>query len=776
MDLCGPMRTESINGKKYVLVIVDDYTRFGWVRFLCTKDETPHVIEKFIVKTQRALNATAKADIGKPSMLPSMNLRRSLTLFKPVKRPEPPSVPPTKKQVEDLFQWFDDDEVIPPPAVPIPSVNAHAAQAIENAIGSPSTKPVYHEGALKLTKQALEAFDAGLRLCQEENHGFERKLVIDFGGIHLLELLALEADQTSSFSRSSQNNGHYQSWTGFTKGQLVDPYTIHEERKAGNHFLPGLQVSQNPIGIFINQSKYAQEILKKFGFDTCTPIDTPMAERPDLDEDKGGKLIDPTRFCGMLNFLDIDLLAGHPKSRKVPPSPLQKLNNRPIRMLNIVLKFIWDALSTTETMDFTFQLNSDRTASIWKSDTSVLEDLKALSWKTCQEGSLLNLSDHRAVVRLPEPKRKNLGEKCIDCIFIGYAKHSKAYRFYVIEPNEHISVNSVIESRDAMFAEKRFTSIPRPKSLMPSSNEDQIGETPVESPIVRRSNRSRVAKSFGSNFQLYFVEGSRDEKEAINDEKDSIMENNTWILYNLPPGCKPLGCKWILKRKMKVDGTIVKFKARLVIQGFRQKEGIDYFDTYASVARIFTIRLLITLATTYNLVIHQMDVKTTMAPKQWHQKFDEVVLSSGFVLNQSDKCVYCKFDKSSNGVIIYLYVDDMLIFGTEQVQVDKLKEFLLSNFSMKDMGEDNVILGIRIKREDKGITITQSHYIKKILKKFKCDDCCPVSTPLDPTIKLMPNTGRVVDQLEYSRAIGCLMYEMISTRPDIAYAMGKLSR
>ncbi|GJU26245.1 retrovirus-related pol polyprotein from transposon TNT 1-94 [Tanacetum coccineum] len=150
-----------------------------------------------------------------------------------------------------------------------------------------------------LTKQALEAFDAGLRLCQEENHGFERKLVIDFGGIHLLELLALEADQTSSFSRSSQNNGHYQSWTGFTKGQLVDPYTIHEERKAGNHFLPGLQVSQNPIGIFINQSKYAQEILKKFGFDTCTPIDTPMAERPDLDEDKGGKLIDPTRFCGM---------------------------------------------------------------------------------------------------------------------------------------------------------------------------------------------------------------------------------------------------------------------------------------------------------------------------------------------------------------------------------------------------------------------------------------------------------------------------------------------
>ncbi|GKE51468.1 zinc finger, CCHC-type containing protein [Tanacetum coccineum] len=164
------------------------------------------------------------------------------------------------------------------------------------------------------------------------------------------------------------------------------------------------------------------------------------------------------------------------------------------------------------------------------------------------------------------------------------------------------------------------------------------------------------------------------------------------------------------------------------------------------------------------------------APKQWHQKFDKVVLSSGFVLNQSDKCVYCKFDKSGDGVIICLYVDDMLIFGTDQDQVDKTKEFLSSNFSMMDMGEADVILSIKIKRGDKGITITQSHYIEKIIKKFKCDDCCPIITPLDPTIKLIPNTGKVVDQLEYSRAIGCLMYAMTSTRPDIAYVVGKLSR
>ncbi|GJW78375.1 zinc finger, CCHC-type containing protein [Tanacetum coccineum] len=374
--------------------------------------------------------------------------------------------------------------------------------------------------------------------------------------------------------------------------------------------------------------------------------------------------------------------------------------------------------------------------------------------------------------------------------------------------------------------------------------DDHTDDVPNEIPEPRKGKRVRKAKSYGYDFKLYLVEGSRDQvgsqytycynieedprtyneamqsrdasfwKEAIDDEIGSIMENNTWVLSNLHPGCKPLGCKWILKRKMKVDEIIDKFKARLVIQGFRQKEGIDYFDTYAPVARITTIRLLLALAAIHNLVIHQMDVKTTFlngdldeevymkqperfvmpgnehkvcklvkslyglkqAPKQWHQKFDEVVLSSGFHLNQSDKYVYSKFDNSGKGVIICLYVDEMLIFGTDQNQVDKNKKFLSSRFLMKDMGEADVILGIKIKRENKGIVITQSYYIEKILKKFNREDCSPVSTPMDLVEKLKPNTGKSVDQLEYSRAIGYLMYAMTSTRLDIAYVVGRLSR
>ncbi|GJR97208.1 zinc finger, CCHC-type containing protein [Tanacetum coccineum] len=150
--------------------------------------------------------------------------------------------------------------------------------------------------------------------------------------------------------------------------------------------------------------------------------------------------------------------------------------------------------------------------------------------------------------------------------------------------------------------------------------------------------------------------------------------------------------------------------------------------------------------------------------------------SSPRSVNNTSSWNWCrKFDESGKRVIICLYVDDMLIFGTDQVQVDMTKEFLSSRFSMKDMGEANVILCIKIKHGSNGIAISQSHYIEKVLKKFNYFDCTPVSTPMDTSEKLMANNGQAVSQLEYSRVIGCLMYLMTCTRPDIAFAVGKLS-
>ncbi|GKF07550.1 hypothetical protein Tco_0041774, partial [Tanacetum coccineum] len=115
-----------------------------------------------------------------------------------------------------------------------------------------------------------------------------------------------------------------------------------------------------------------------------------------------------------------------------------------------------------------------------------------------------------AVVRLPDPKRKTLSEKGIDYIFVGYAEHSKAYRFYVIKPNDSVS-NSIIESRDSIFDENRFSSIPRPKDIIPNSDEsrrdDHSDDVPSEILKPRKGKRVRKAKSYGFDFQLYLVEG-----------------------------------------------------------------------------------------------------------------------------------------------------------------------------------------------------------------------------------------------------------------------------
>ena len=229
-----------------------------------------------------------------------------------------------------------------------------------------------------------------------------------------------------------------------------------------------------------------------------------------------------------------------------------------------------------------------------------------------------------AKVAVPPPKKVKIGPKTIDCIFIGYAHNSNAYRFLVYESNiPDIHKNTIMESRNASFFEDVF---PCKSKEEPSSSkrmlesQDQNEEVEVE---PRRSKRVRTEKSFGPDFLTFMLEGEPQTfkeavnsteglmwKEAIKSEIDSILQNHTWELVDLPPGCKPLSSKWIFKRKMKVDGSIDKYKARLVIKGYRQTEGLDYFDTYSPVTRINSIRMVLAIAALRNLEIHQMDVKT----------------------------------------------------------------------------------------------------------------------------------------------------------------------
>ena len=196
--------------------------------------------------------------------------------------------------------------------------------------------------------------------------------------------------------------------------------------------------------------------------------------------------------------------------------------------------------------------------------------------------------------------------------------------------------------------------------------------------------------------------------------------------------CTPLSTKWVFKRKRKVDGLIEKYKARLVIKCYKETEGLNYFDIYSPATRINSIRMVLAITTLRNLEVHQMDVKTAflnkdleeeiymeqpkgfstprqenkvcklvkslyglkLAPKQWDEKFDNVMMSHGFKINE---CVYVK-DTKLGYVIVCLYVDDMLIVGSDKKMIASTKNMLNSRFDMKDMRLVDVILGKKIKR------------------------------------------------------------------------------
>uniref|UniRef100_A0A2N9EQJ0 CCHC-type domain-containing protein n=1 Tax=Fagus sylvatica TaxID=28930 RepID=A0A2N9EQJ0_FAGSY len=325
--------------------------------------------------------------------------------------------------------------------------------------------------------------------------------------------------------------------------------------------------------------------------------------------------------------------------------------------------------------------------------------------------------------RVPDPKRTKLGPRVIKSVFVGYAVNSKAYRLL------DLSSNTIVESRDVEFIENKFINDSQiePKQTQESDslvNDSLSGNKRIEpsSPNEqRRSQRVRKEKDFGPDFISYQV--------------------NVYL----------------------VEGNKEKVLTRLVAKGFKQREGIDYFDTYALVARIISIRVLIALASIYKLVVHQMDEKTAFLngdldeevymdqPEGFVLLGNEKKVSNGFKHNGANKCVYSKFT-SEYGVIVCLYVDDMLIFGNKYARC------------------------IKVKRHSEGYALCQSHYIEKVLLKYKHLNVKEVNTPFDFNYKLVENTGRAIAQLEFASAIGSMMYAMHCTRPDIAFAVNRLSR
>ena len=311
-------------------------------------------------------------------------------------------------------------------------------------------------------------------------------------------------------------------------------------------------------------------------------------------------------------------------------------------------------------------------------------------------------------------------------------------------------------------------------------------------------------------------------REAMESEYSSLLKNDTWDLVPPPEGKNIVGSQWVLKVKHDENGSVNRFKARLVAQGYSQVKGVDYDEVFSPVARNTSVRSLLALANAHDLEIHQMDVKTAFlngsldceiymsqpegfvdpgrpnhvyklkksiyglkqSARCWNTTLDEYLKSVGYHKSNADGYIYVKSVKEANDrisfVILGVYVDDTIPVLNNPALLKAEKAALCERFEMVDLGEIHYLLGMSIKRdrECRTLTISQSNYVEKVLRKFGMENCKPVSTPLEPGRKFqqLSQDDEPFDVQTYQQAIGCLNYISKVTRPDIAAAVGVLSQ
>jgi len=283
-------------------------------------------------------------------------------------------------------------------------------------------------------------------------------------------------------------------------------------------------------------------------------------------------------------------------------------------------------------------------------------------------------------------------------------------------------------------------------------------------------------------------------------------------LVDPPAGCRPIGLKWVFKVKRDERGAVVKHKARLVARGFVQREGIDFEEVFAPVARMESVQLLLALAGAKDWQVHHLDVKSAFlngdlaeivyvkqapgfivkgaekkvlrlrkalyglrqAPRAWNAKLDATMAELGFQRCATEHALYTR-RRGKEHLIVGVYVDDLIVTGARTADIAKFKEQMAARFRMSDLGPLSYYLGIEVKQGEDTIKLGQRAYALKLIERAGMAGSKAVATPMEERIKLSKqSTAAKVDATLYRSIVGGLRW-LTHTRPDIAFAVGYVS-
>ena len=349
---------------------------------------------------------------------------------------------------------------------------------------------------------------------------------------------------------------------------------------------------------------------------------------------------------------------------------------------------------------------------------------------------------------------------------------------------------------------------------------------------LQRSDRQRrpprLLEDY-ANVATEFEAEPKSFKEAMEtDEADKWKEackheigvlSKTWTLVPRPADRKVIGCKWVFKRKRDADGHVTRHRSRLVVKGYSQIPGVDYQESFAPVARISTLRVLLAVANQRDWDIENSDIRNAslnaelkeavyieqldgfndgsnrviqlhyslyglvQAGHNWNETLNKWLIEIGLTRSKTDPCLYTMITEDKI-LHVAIFVDDLVYTGTIEM-IKWFKQQLNKRFKATHEGEIRLILGMRVERRRniRELEITQERYINDILRRFQMEDCKTSRTPLPNGIvlsaEMCPTTSEEVAAMKekpYKELVGSLMYLTTCTRPDIAQAVGKLCR
>jgi len=308
-------------------------------------------------------------------------------------------------------------------------------------------------------------------------------------------------------------------------------------------------------------------------------------------------------------------------------------------------------------------------------------------------------------------------------------------------------------------------------------------------------------------------------KAACDDEMASLISNQTWEVTPAPPGRSVIGSRWVFALKRGPDGEIVRYKARLVAKGFSQVPGRDYDEVYAPVATHASIRAVMAMVAMEDLELRQLDIKTAFlngvleqrvymqqpegyhtgasgdvcylykcvyglkqAPRVWYQLLKNTLAQYGFTPSRADPCIFIRY--RSDGTwqcILLIYVDDVLTAARTLEEARELEAQLADRFELRALGPAAHFVGMKVMRDRtrRTLTLSLAAMTRRLIEEYGLSDCKPKAIPMDPGAplhKLAPGDEPLSPDYSYPALVGSLLYLSLTTRPDIAFAVGVLTR